>query len=231
MNSLGGSYRALVVGATGGIGSAFVRAFKQERACQQVHSLSRLTHAGFDLEDEASMAHAAAQLAQFAPFQVVIDATGALTFETQGPEKSLQALQAQHMLKNMAINAVGPMLLFKHLLPLLDLQKRTVYAKLSARVGSIGDNRKGGWYSYRASKAALNMLLHTAAIEATRKRPLLVMAALQPGTVATALSQPFVTSGALNPDTSVAGLLETLDSLPAISGAHFVDYQGLPIPW
>jgi NAD(P)-dependent dehydrogenase (short-subunit alcohol dehydrogenase family) len=106
-----------------------------------------------------------------------------------------------------------------------------LYAKLSARVGSIGDNHKGGWYSYRASKAALNMLLQTAAIEAARKRPLLVVAALQPGTVASALSQPFVASGALQPDSSVSGLLKTLDGLPAISGAHFVDYQGLPIPW
>jgi NAD(P)-dependent dehydrogenase (short-subunit alcohol dehydrogenase family) len=228
---LGGSYRALVIGSTGAIGSAFVRALQQDPACQQVHALSRHTHPGFDLEDEASMAQAAAELAQFAPFHLMVDATGALTFGAQGPEKSLQALHAPHMLKNMAVNAVGPTLLFKHLMPLLDTQQRTVYAKLSARVGSIGDNHKGGWYSYRASKAALNMLLQTAAIEANRKRPMLVVAALQPGTVASALSQPFVASGALQPDTSVSGLLKTLDGLPAIAGAHFVDYQGVPIPW
>ena len=231
MNSLGASYRALVVGASGAIGSAFVRALQQDPACQQVLSLSRASHPGFDMQDEASIASAAAELAQAAPLHLIVDATGALTIDGHGPEKSLNALHTEPLLQSLAVNAVGPALLFKHLLPLLDTTQRTVYAKLSARVGSITDNRKGGWYSYRAAKAALNMLLHTAAIEAARKRPQLVVAALQPGTVASALSQPFVASGALAPDTSVAGLLHALDALPAHSGAHFVDHQGLPIPW
>lgn len=231
MNSLGAAYRALVVGASGAIGGAFVRALQHDPTCQQVLSLSRASHPGFDLQDEASIASAAAELADAAPFRLIVDATGALTINNQGPEKSLHALHAEPLLKSLTVNAVGPVLLFKHLSPLLDTTQRTIYAKLSARVGSIADNRKGGWYSYRAAKAALNMLLHTAAIEAARKRPQLVVVALQPGTVASALSQPFVASGALAPETSVASMLQVLDELPAHSGAHFVDYQGKSIPW
>jgi NAD(P)-dependent dehydrogenase (short-subunit alcohol dehydrogenase family) len=130
------------------------------------------------------------------------------------------------------LNAVGPALLIKHFVPLLSMGQRVVYAKLSARVGSISDNHKGGWYGYRAAKAGLNMLLQTAAIECARKRPELVMAALQPGTVASALSQPFVASSdAITPDVSVAGLLQALDALPAQGRAHFVDYRGQSIAW
>ena len=231
MNSLGASYRALVVGSSGAIGSAFVHALQLDPACQEVLAISRQTHPGFDLEDEDSIASAAAALAQGGPFHLIVDATGALTIDHLGPEKSLNALHATSLLKSLALNAVGPALLFKHLLPLLEPKQRAIYAKLSARVGSITDNRKGGWYSYRAAKAALNMLLHTAAIEAARKRPHLVVAALQPGTVVSALSQPFVASGALAPETSVMGMLKALDELPACSGAHFVDYQGQSIPW
>ncbi len=231
MKSLGASYRALVVGSSGAIGGAFVRALQHDPACQEVLCISRLTHPGFDLEDEDSMASIAAELAQGGPFHLIVDATGALTIDHLGPEKSLHALHAPSLLKSMAVNAVGPALLFKHLLPLMASKQRAIYAKLSARVGSITDNRKGGWYSYRAAKAALNMLLHTAAIEAVRKRPHLVVAALQPGTVASTLSQPFVASGALAPETSVTGMLKALDELPALSGAHFVDYQGQAIPW
>ena len=110
--------------------------------------------------------------------------------------------------------------------------ERVIWAKLSARVGSIEDNRKGGWYGYRAAKAALNMVLQTAAIEASRKRPQLVMVAMQPGTVASSLSAPFVApQDSLTPAQSVAGLLQSLDGLPAQAAAHFVDYQGEPIAW
>lgn len=231
MNSLGAPYRALVVGSSGAIGGAFVHALQLDPACQEVLGISRQTQPGFDLADEDSIAHVAAALAQAGPFHLIVDATGALTLDGHGPEKSLNALHAPPMLQSMAVNAVGPALLFKHLLPLMAPTQRAIYAKLSARVGSITDNRKGGWYSYRAAKAALNMLLHTAAIEAARKRPHLVVAALQPGTVASALSQPFVSSGALAPETSVMGMLKALDALPACSGAHFVDHQGQAIPW
>ena len=176
------------------------------------------------------MAAAAASLK--GPFHLIIDATGALSLDGLGPEKHLGALNAKQLARAFEINTVGPALLMKHFLPLLDTEQRCVYAKLSARVGSISDNRKGGWYGYRAAKAALNMVLQTAAIEAARKRPQLVVVAMQPGTVASRLSAPFVAAqDCLTPEQSVAGLLQALDVLPAQAAAHFVDYQGHAIPW
>jgi len=165
-------------------------------------------------------------------FLVSIDATGALTIDGQGPEKHLGALNATQLARAFEVNTIGPALLLKHFLPLLATDRRSMYAKLSARVGSISDNHKGGWYGYRAAKAALNMVLQTAAIEAARKRPQLVVAAMQPGTVASDLSAPFVPAqDCLTPAQSVAGLLSALDALPAQAGAHFVDHKGAPIPW
>jgi NAD(P)-dependent dehydrogenase (short-subunit alcohol dehydrogenase family) len=114
---------------------------------------------------------------------------------------------------------------------LLARGERAVWGKLSARVGSIEDNRKGGWYSYRMAKAALNQGLQTAAIELARQRPALVVAALQPGTVRSALSQPFVGDSATAPGDAVRGLLAALDGLEPHGRAHFVDHAGLPIPW
>lgn len=232
MHSLGHSFRALVIGSSGGIGAAFVRALQAIPQCQEVMTLSRHTQPAFTLEDEVSMAHAAKVLQASGAFQLIVDATGVLSVDGLSPEKNLNALNAEALMRSYQLNAVGPALLIKHFVPLLSVGQRVVYAKLSARVGSISDNHKGGWYGYRAAKAGLNMLLQTAAIECARKRPDLVMAALQPGTVASALSQPFVTaSDALTPDTSVAGMLHTLDSLPAQGRAHFVDYRGQPIDW
>jgi NAD(P)-dependent dehydrogenase (short-subunit alcohol dehydrogenase family) len=232
MKSLCTGYRALVMGASGMIGSAFVAELRADSACAGVVELSRSSTPGFDLMDEASMARAALSLQPLGAFHLIIDATGALTIHGQGPEKSLAALQADRLLHSMQINAIGPALLMKHFLPLLDAQNRSIYAKLSARVGSIGDNKKGGWYGYRASKAALNMLLHTAAIEAARRRPQLVVAAMQPGTVASKLSQPFVAADhCITPQVSTAGLLTALDTLPPLPGAQFIDYLGQHIVW
>jgi len=144
-------------------------------------------------------------------------------------------LDAQRLMRSFQVNSIGPALLLKHFLPLL-CPGRAIYAKLSARVGSIADNYKGGWYGYRASKAALNMFLQTAAIEWTRKNPNIVIAALQPGTVQSALSTPFVNQdNALTPQESVMGLLQALDSLGSEDtghkGAYFIDYKGQSIPW
>jgi NAD(P)-dependent dehydrogenase (short-subunit alcohol dehydrogenase family) len=180
------------------------------------------------------MAAAAAELAAQSqgPFQLIIDATGALTIDGQGPEKHMGALNATQLSRAFEVNTIGPALLLKHFVPLLATEQRSIYAKLSARVGSISDNGKGGWYGYRAAKAALNMVLQTAAIEAARKRPQLIVAAMQPGTVASNLSAPFVPAqDCLTPAQSVAGLLSALDDLPAKAAAHFVDYKGASIPW
>lgn len=166
------------------------------------------------------------------PFHLIIDATGALTIDGRGPEKHLGALKATQLVRAFEVNTIGPALLLKHFMPLLATEQRSIYAKLSARVGSISDNHKGGWYGYRAAKAALNMVLQTAAIEAARKRPQIVVAAMQPGTVASGLSAPFVPAkDCLTPAQSVAGLLGALDDLPAQAAAHFVDYKGESIPW
>jgi NAD(P)-dependent dehydrogenase (short-subunit alcohol dehydrogenase family) len=166
------------------------------------------------------------------PFEIIIDATGALNINGVGPEKSLSSVNADHLMQSFLVNTIGPALVMRQFAPLLA-KGSSVYAKLSARVGSIADNKKGGWYGYRASKAALNMMLQTAAIELQRKSPTLRVVALQPGTVRSRLSDPFTSSQGqlLEPDESVLGMLTTLKSLPAKTGAHFVDYKGSEIPW
>jgi len=231
MQSLGSTYRALVIGSTGTIGAGFVAALKQDPNCALVAEVSRRDTPGFALEDEASLAAAAAHCSASGPFQLIIDATGALTIEGKGPEKHLGALDATRLMRSFQVNAIGPALLLKYFLPLLA-RERAIYAKLSARVGSISDNSKGGWYGYRASKAATNMFLQTAAIEFARKNPQAILAALQPGTVASPLSQPFATPDHCTPvGESVDGLLKALDALAPKSSAHFVDFKGESIGW
>ena len=229
MHSLPEGYRALVIGASGSIGQAFCQALRADPRCSEVQALRRGTPIDWDLGDEASLAALAAQVQ--GPLHLVVDATGALMLDGQGPEKRLQELDAQRLLRSLQLNAVGPALLLRHLSPLLARGERVIWAKLSARVGSIEDNHKGGWYGYRAAKAALNQLLQTAAIELSRQRPLAVVAALQPGTVRSALSQPFVGDDALAPSQSVHGLLQALDAAPATGRALFLDYRGQSIPW
>ncbi len=230
------TYQALVLGSSGAIGRAWLAHFQSDANCRLAVGLSRSTSPAFDLANEQSMADCAASLRSDSvsqgSFHWIIDATGALTIDGVGPEKRIDALNAQHLLKQFEINAVGPALLMKHFSPLLVTNERAVYATLSARVGSIEDNHKGGWYGYRAAKAARNMLLQTAAIELSRKRPLAVFAALQPGTVESRLSSPFVSAGqTIAPELSVRKLMTVLIDLPANGRAHFVDHAGQHIPW
>ena len=228
----GNPYRALVIGASGAIGQAFVRALQDDPRCAHVEMVSRAHSIGFDLLDTASLAATAAASAVNGPYHLIVDATGALTVDGVGPEKSLAAVQADILAKSFQLNAIGPLLLLRQFAPLLA-PGPSIYAKLSARVGSITDNHKGGWYGYRASKAALNMFLQTAAIELQRKNPALRVVALQPGTVRSNLSKPFSAGVAhlLEPAESVAGMLVALGGLQARQGAQFVDYQGQQIPW
>lgn len=222
-------YRALVIGASGAIGGAFAQALRADPRCGEVLAVTRTQPLAWDLRDAPSIEALAVLLT--GPLHLVIDATGALTLDGRGPEKRLQDLDATQLLASLQVNAVGPALLLRHLAPLLARDERVVWAKLSARVGSIEDNHKGGWYGYRAAKAALNQLLQTAAIELARQRPQGVVAALQPGTVRSPLSQPFAGDGATAPQTSVQGLLAALDTLDATGRAHFIDYAGQTIPW
>ena len=231
----------VLVGASGGIGRAVLDCLLNDTQVSRVYALSRTRPADaealqarhgdrlrlgqIDLTDEASIAAAARQLSDESP-QLVLTTTGMLHTEDQQPEKSWRALTPDYFHQQMQINALGPALLAKHLIPLLPKDRRALFAALSARVGSIGDNRLGGWYSYRASKAALNMLLRCTAIEAKRRWPQLVVAGLHPGTVDTPLSQPFqarVPEGKLfTPTFAAESLLRVLDGLtPEQSGQVF----------
>ena len=225
-------YRALVIGAGGAIGRAFYDQILEDPACASVITLTRSTFPRFDLEAPWVFPDVVAQISSEGPFDLVVDATGILVVEGQGPEKSLRSLDSGLLTRYFSINAMGPILLLKALEPHLQA-KKACYAKLSARVGSISDNRLGGWYGYRASKAALNMMLQTAAIELQRTRPLMRVLALQPGTVRSKLSAPFTHQGheVLDAATSVRGLMNVLRTSPEVPGALFVDYQGCPIPW
>lgn len=231
MRSLPEGYRAVVVGASGAIGSALLQKVQADPRCAAVFGVSRHSTPGLDLLSEPSIRACAQALAGLGPFHLLLDATGALTLNGHGPEKRLDELDTQHLLDALHLNAVGPGLLLKHFVPLLAPGQRVIWAKLSARVGSIEDNRKGGWYGYRAAKAALNMLLQTAAIEIARRRPLAVVAALQPGTVQSGLSQPFVGEAAMRPEDAARRLLGVLDGLAPTGRAQFVDHLGQSIAW
>jgi NAD(P)-dependent dehydrogenase (short-subunit alcohol dehydrogenase family) len=184
------------------------------------------------LEEEATVAAAALAVQPGGPFHLIVDATGALTIDGQGPEKRLSQVSSASLLRAFQVNAIGRGLVLRHFVPLLAAKERSIFAVLSARVGSIEDNHLGGWYGYRASKAAGNMLLQTAAIESHRTRPQAVFAALQPGTVDSRLSAPFQAGHeVLRPEASAAGLLQALDRLAPRPRAWFVDYKGDEIPW
>ena len=231
MNTFGHEYKALVIGAHGTIGAALVEQLSADTHCALVATVSRSTTPVFALESETGIAQAAKEVASAGPFHLIIDATGALTIDGNGPEKHLGALNAERLTRAFEVNAIGPALIIKHFSPLMAKDK-SIFAKLSARVGSITDNHKGGWYGYRAAKAALNMFLQTAAIELQRKRPDTIVVALQPGTVQSPLSAPF--SGGhetVTPEESAKGLLNAIDGLQVLPGAQFVDYKGQPIPW
>jgi len=227
-----GDYKALVIGSSGAIGGAFVAAFHADAYCTHVQVVSRQADTGFDLLNDESISAQASLAREKGPFEIIIDATGALNIHGVGPEKSLNGLNSDHLMQSLLVNAIGPALVMRHFSPMLA-KGPSVYAKLSARVGSIADNKKGGWYGYRASKAALNMMLQTAAIELQRKNPTLRVVALQPGTVRSKLSEPYTSSQVhlLEPDESVLGMLTALKALPAKTGAHFVDHKGSEIPW
>ncbi len=231
---------AVVVGASGGIGAAVARALALSGRWGRVHGLSRsgAAPAGvqggtLDLLDEASIEDAFAAIPD--PIALVFVATGVLTVDGAPPERSLAGLDPAVLARVFAINTIGPALVAKAAAPRLRRGGRSVIAMLSARVGSIADNRLGGWYGYRASKAALNMMVRCAAIELSRTRPEAVCVALHPGTVDTALSRPFQRSvrpeTLLTPDQSAARLLAVVDGLtPADSGGMFA-YDGSPIPF
>lgn len=217
---------AVVIGATGGVGAALADRIEGSGRFESVHRLSRAS--GLDLTDEVSVAAAAETIGEAS---LVICATGLLHDDDMQPEKSWDALDPAHIARAFAVNATGPALAAKHFLPHLPEKGRSVFAALSARVGSIGDNRLGGWVSYRASKAALNQIIRTFAVELKRRRPDAAIVGLHPGTVATGLSEPFGKAGdKFSPAESAAHLLDVIDALgPSDSGGVFA-WDGARIP-
>ena len=223
---------AVVIGASGGIGAAVAEALEASGRFTTIHCLSRSV-TGLDLEDEVSIAAAAGRIAE-GPVPVLIFVATGVLHHGEAPERSFRAMTAEHLLRDYRINTVGPALVAKHFLPLLPRDRRAVFATLSARVGSIGDNRLGGWHSYRASKAALNMIVRNLAIEMARSHPQTIVAGLHPGTVNTCLSEPFQRGVAaerlFSPAVAAEQLLAVLDSLsPADSGGVFA-WDGARIP-
>jgi NAD(P)-dependent dehydrogenase (short-subunit alcohol dehydrogenase family) len=237
--------RAVIFGASGGIGAALVAQLENSDRYGAIHSGSRnlpdtarpkTIPFAFDLCNEASIAQAAQAIGEAGPLDLAFVATGMLhSTGSQMPEKSSRALDAEAMAQVFAINTFGPAIIAKHFLPLMRRDERSVFAVLSARVGSIGDNRLGGWHSYRASKAALNMLVRNFAIEFAARNPRGIVVAVHPGTVNTELSRPFkraVPEGALfEPKQSAMHMLAMLESLsPNDSGGLFA-WSGERIPY
>ena len=225
---------ALVIGASGGIGEALFKQLSSLSTFSSVLGCSRSSAISLDLTLPSTIEAVAAEIARDGRgLRMVINATGILESEGCVAEKTFRQLDAAEMARAFAINAIGPALLMKHLLPLLPRTGRSVFATLSARVGSIGDNRLGGWYSYRASKAALNQIVRTAAIELGRSRPDALCVAIHPGTVATRLSQRFAKSGLdiQSPETAALRILTVLDALLPNASGGFFDQHGQPIAW
>ena len=225
---------ALVIGAHGGIGRAVADRLRTNDIDCDVIGFTRESVPPIDLKSETSIENAARFVSeQVAEIRLVFVATGFLHDEAFVPERGLRHLNREHMLKSFEINAVGPALIMKHFLPLLPRAGRSVFAVLSAKVGSIGDNRLGGWHSYRASKAALNQLVRTSAIELKRTKPEAICVALHPGTTDSRLSAPFAKAGLdTQPPAVVAErLVAVLRALSQKDSGSFRDYSGAKIPW
>ena len=223
--------RAIVIGSSGGIGAALERGLEAKGFA--VTGLSRSAVASMagerlqiDLTSERSIEAAAIRLRDNAPFSRILLATGLLHDGEVIPEKAVREIDEASLTRLFAVNSIGPALVAKYFVPLLPKHGRCIFAAMSARVGSIGDNRLGGWYGYRASKAALNMLIKTLAIELGRTHPEAICVALHPGTVDTELSKPFqkavVPDRLFSPDLAAGHLLNVIDQLtPAQTGRCF----------
>ncbi len=224
---------AVVFGSSGGIGSAVLSALAKAGYFRTVIGFSRQTSVPIDLTDERSLERAAEAAAAAGDIRLAIDATGFLHDADQAPEKTWRDLDAQTLARSFAINAIGPALIIKHVLPRLPRSGKAVFSTLSARVGSIGDNHLGGWYGYRASKAALNQIVRTASIELARRAPDAICVALHPGTVDTSLSEPFAKAGLdlRTPAAAAANLLNVANGLSKRDSGGFFDWRGEAVPW
>lgn len=225
---------ALVIGASGGIGGAVAEGLEASGRFADVLGRSRSTTPALDITREDSVAALAQEISERPEdLRLVFDCSGFLHGQGFMPEKSWSAIDPEHLLHAYKVNALGPALLMKHLLGLLPRKGKSLFATISAKVGSIADNHAGGWYAYRASKAAQNQLLRTAAIELGRKRPEAIALALHPGTVETGLTEPFGKQG-LNvrqPAEAAHLLLQVIDAADTKANGSFLNYEGRALPW
>jgi NAD(P)-dependent dehydrogenase (short-subunit alcohol dehydrogenase family) len=232
----------VITGASGGLGNAFIEALAKRQAVGRITATCHQHVSGFkhpkvswqqlNLTDEAAIRRWSLQLDEI---DWLINAAGVLHTATQGPEKTVRQLDPAFFLESISVNALPTLLLAKHLHDKFRHGRPALFASISARVGSIEDNRLGGWYSYRASKAALNMSLKTLAIEWRRVLPNVAVVALHPGTTDTALSKPFqrnVPHGQLfSPEYSVECMLNVLDKLEPAHTGEFLAFDGERLPW
>ena len=239
LHSFTAPIRAVVVGSTGGIGAAFVDHLAASDRVADIYALSRtgashpspkVHNLTFDFTDPDSISAAAEALRETGEFDLVLIATGLLHGEGLQPEKNIRSLSHDAFSRSFLINATGPAMTAQAFLPLLARDRKAVLAALSARVGSISDNRLGGWYAYRASKAALNQIIRTLAIEWNRRFKQAILLALHPGTVDTDLSEPFqgnVPDGKLfTPEFSAGKLLEVIDTAKPENSGTLMDWAG-----
>jgi NAD(P)-dependent dehydrogenase (short-subunit alcohol dehydrogenase family) len=249
----GSRANVLIVGASGGIGLEFVQQLLPDPQVAQIYATYRqagsaatlmalaeehphLTCLPMDITEEAQIVAGLGQIqGQVGHLHLVVNCVGLLHQGTLQPEKSLRQINSDHLLHYFQVNAIGAVLLAKHLLPLLNHSDRSLFATISAKIGSIGDNQLGGWYGYRASKAALNMLIRTAAIEYGRKSPRTILVLLHPGTTDTQLSRPFQKN--VSPEKlfsvqrTVNQLLGVLSTLERDDSGQFFSWDGSPLPW
>ena len=231
MNLLSKPFTALIIGSSGTIGTAFKDLLGNNPLCSNVFGINRSSEIAIDYDAPESIELAAEQLASKGPFQLIINTIGVLHSKDWMPEKKLDDLNLEQMTKLMQINAIGPALTLKYFSKLLD-PKGSVFVTLSAKVGSIEDNRLGGWFSYRSSKAALNMVIKTAAIEFARTKPNTVLLALHPGTVNSGLSKPFRGQEIGRPALDAANdMLRVIENIRKEDSGTFRSYSGEKLPW
>lgn len=231
MALLPNSFRALVIGSSGTIGMAFMELLENNPSCSEAIGVHRHSECPIDYQNFETIENCANALAPLGPFQLIINTVGVLHTNSWMPEKRLDNLNAEQLMELMKINAIGPALTFRHFSKLLDPQ-RSIMVTLSAKVGSIEDNRLGGWYSYRSSKAALNMLIKTTSIEWARTKPNTALIAMHPGTVNSRLSKPFRGEQIGRPaNQAVSEMFTVIESLTREDSGSFIAYSGESLPW
>ncbi len=222
------SGRALVFGASGGIGQAFSRFLESKLGSENVVKISR-SFDGFEISDEEKIFKLSESIE--GSFNLIINATGVLQTTEEGPEKTINVVKQKLMIDMMTINAIGPALLLKNFSKKLDKTKFSVFVNLSARVGSITDNRLGGWISYRSSKAALNQIIKTSSIEINRRNKNAICVGLHPGTVKTSFTEKFQNSTeTISPDESVKMMMNVVENLSVDDNGYCFAYDGKVIP-